>query len=120
MEAKDEKQLGFDRDGLYTGFKPDDENTHYDVMHVKYRQCAKCKKWYPESGYALKADGTPKMCCNNCLENLKEAHKAKKASAKTEPPAKVDLSQVPPQDLIQEMRRRGWKGNITVTMDFEL
>lgn len=123
MEAKSEKELGFDRDGNYVGLMPDDERTHYDVMHNKYKQCAKCKKWYKEDEYPLKTDGTPTKCCENCLETMKkaqEARKAKKASVKSEPASKIDLSQVPPQDLIKEMQRRGWKGNITITMDFEL
>lgn len=149
MEAKDEKELGFDRDGNYVGLVPEDERTHYDVMHYKYKQCAKCHKWYKEEEYPLKTDGTPTKCCENCLEAMKKAQEARKAKDSDTADAKptkrgrkkkeevpeqppingqnpatstihFDLSQVPPQDLIQEMRRRGWKGNIQVVMDFEL
>lgn len=138
IEAKDEKQLGFDKEGIYTGLKADDESTHYDVMHVKYKQCSKCKKWFPASEYTLKANGAPNKCCPNCIEALKKAREARKAEKAEkekkeeaqQPPLDgqhlasatihYDLSQVPPQDLIQEMQRRGWKGNVQVIMNFEL
>lgn len=149
MEAKSEKELGFDRDGNHVGLIPEDEKTHYDVMHNKYKQCAKCKKWYKENEYPLKTDGTPTKCCENCLEIMKkaqEARKAKKAEGGGDTASKprkrkvkevtqqppldgqqpasaiihYDLSQVPPQDLIKEMQRRGWKGNVKVVLDFEL
>lgn len=139
MEANDENRLGFDQSGNYVGLKADDERTHYDVMHAKYRQCSTCKRWFPEEGWPVsKLNGKPTKPCAECLEKTRKAEEARKErkeskKLKKEPPEMsitsngveysanhYDLSDVPNSDIIREIRRRGWKGNVTVSMDFEL
>lgn len=139
MEAKEEEQLGFDQSGNYVGLKPDDERTHYDVMHVKYRQCSTCKRWLPEDGWpASKLTGKPTKQCAECLDKTRKAEEARKERREAKKPKAgqpevsitgngveysvnhYDLSDVPNSDIIREIRRRGWKGHVTVSMDFEL
>lgn len=135
---KDARELGFDRGGSFIQFSPDNPESWHDVMGREYKQCAKCKKFYPAGSFpACKATGRPSKCCQACLdkaaagrEKRKEKRKeqdageaAVRARAKPEPGKEHDtaaLAGVPDSEIIKEIRRRGWKGRLVLTMEFNL
>lgn len=139
--------LTYDRNGQL--INDCSKETHlWDVMKQEYKKCAYCKKWYllssfPTSDSPRSKDGHSAFCaeCTKKQANRRdvdpqqpekkpevEKPKEEAVSDKEEEALTSEvkdkqlkiLSLLPDELLIQELRRRGFEGNLSVLKEYEL
>jgi hypothetical protein len=132
FEPFDEKKLGFDKNGSYIGLDPNNPESMHDCMGVVYKYCRCCGKYYTLDAFSLKKNGEHSEWCNNCKIKHKKANERWKANKeareaakpaslhKVGRPAKLDLTMISDIELVNEMKRRGWTGSVTVKTVYEL
>ena len=82
-------------------------------MEVKTKVCTHCKRELPLDAFGVGngADGK-RFWCKECVrEAAREYHRRKK----TIPTPNPALAEFTPQDLITELRARGYNGTLTFT-----
>lgn len=103
-----------------------------DELRRKYKRCSKCKRWFLLDTFSLRSSSPDKhsSLCHDCEQSLgiQPPEKSKHSEAQSEEtkdvtsdsvPTVAILSDVSDVDLLQEIKHRGWKGNLQVTMNFE-
>lgn len=104
------------------GFTTQDINTQtLNTMETTTRICRVCGKEKPitEFGKHCKYKDGIDTRCKECRNEIQaEWHREKRAKAKT--PARNELSQFTPRELIEELRVRGYKGTLTYTKQIVL
>lgn len=127
--AEDTKlYLPYDREGNVT----EDKRIviRMDEIRRKYKRCSVCKRWFLLDTFPLAKtpDGHSSVCpeCGKSeiknekpMEDKEKEIIQKENEVKEQAVKQFALQEVPDTDLIREIQRRGWKGNLKVTLDFE-
>lgn len=141
--------LTYDREGNVVN-DCSKETHLWDAMRREYKKCAYCKKWYllssfPESDSKRSKDGHSAFCseCAKKQANRKDVDPSQSENkptpdTDTEEKAEVTdkqeenltedtkdkqlkiLSLLPDEVLIEELRRRGFEGSLTIFKEYEL
>lgn len=126
------------------------KETHlWDIMKRAYKKCAYCKKWYllssfPTSDSPRSKDGHSAFCteCAKKQADRKDVDpqqpekKPEEEKPKEEPAVETDeeeaitddvknkqmkiLSLLPDELLVEELRKRGFMGNLSILKEYEL
>jgi hypothetical protein len=129
--ASDTKlSLPYDYEGKET--KDKRISSRKDDIGREYRRCSVCKRWFLLDAFPLSSKGLDghTNVCQECTKKVepkedKPMEKEDKEVVETSDDIKRAaqkqefLKDVSDVDLLQEIKRRGWKGNLQVTMEFK-
>ena len=137
--------LTYDRNGNIVN-DCSNETHLWDAMRREYKKCAYCKKWYllssfSESDSKRSKDGHSAFCaeCAKKQQSRRDVAPQKQEAKPDEDTPSVSedneeriitdgvrdkhreiLSLLPDEALIEELRRRGFEGSLTILKDYEL